>query len=297
MKDHYKIKNGKEITALDNQKPPGDSLTPRHPFSMMIAGQKSMGKSTLLLNLLLSTDLLAGMFNKIIFFSPTVRLDSKMQKLKDTPGLTFKNKALEKELKKLKKKKKLMDTSEMEFDPDAGDRNIEFVEDVSLEDLKSLCDYQETIIEIFEKKIADRILLVFDDLAGNKKLWNNQQFIKMLFNSRHYNLSLIITTQAYNQIPKPIRLNNSLLVLFEINNVKELENIYSENKCKYTFKQFETICIKVFETPYNILIWNRQNKSSKALQLGFTNYIADIYKDGSGDFERTTRPAHRPLLY
>lgn len=296
--EHYKIKSGTKIEPLDAQRLATDVLVPRLPFSMILNGAKSAGKSTLLINLLTSTDLLAGKFNKIVFYSPTVSLDSKMQKLAGTEGLTFINKPLQKAFKKLKRSKKLLDTTDMEIDDDTTTSNIEFHDYPEISDFQSLMEYQKTIIEVFSKPLADRVLLVFDDLASKKKLWTNETFLDMLLKSRHVCISILICTQAYYLIPKPVRLNNSMLVMFETANVRELESVYAENKCKYPFRKFLEIANKVFSVPFNIFVFNNQNPNrDKKLQIGFNSFVEDvIYNDGATSDITTRKNIKRDLL-
>lgn len=266
----YKIKSGTEMKAVDKQTNNEVSLTPKLPFSMLIVGGKGAGKSNALLNMLLSKDILAQKFNKIIYISPTVLMDRKIKNLEGTKNLTAINILLNNELKKLKKSKKIFDV-DIE-DEERNTSNIEFYDEIDMNMINELCEYQKQIINIFNKQTADNILLILDDTASSK-IWKNSNFIKTVFNSRHYKISIIITTQAYNSISKPIRMNNSILVLFETANVKELDNIYSENKTSLSFQEFSNICKNVFETQYNFLILNYQNPRKNRLQIQFKEFI------------------------
>ena len=134
------------------------------------------------------------------------------------------------------------------------------------------------IIKKYGKKIADNILLVFDDCISVKKFFTSEVILKMLLNSRHYKVSIIITSQAYKLLPKSLRLNMSLLVLFYTANKKELEQIYDENSSSLGFKQFERIYNDICEKDYGFLVVNYQQKAKHRLQNGF-EYTIDTSKN------------------
>ena len=81
------------------------------------------------------------------------------------------------------------------------------------------------------KHLANRILIVFDDLVGSSlfSAKKDNPFKKLNSNHRHYSASLLMVTQAYKEIPKTVRTNFSCLVVFEIPNEKEIEVIFEEN--------------------------------------------------------------------
>jgi hypothetical protein len=108
-----------------------------------------------------------------------------------------------------------------------------------------------------------------------KKLFNAKDTIKTLFNSRHYNLSIIFTMQAYNSICKSIRLNTSVLVLFNSANKKELELIYNENVSNLNFKEFYKLYRECMDArPFNFLVINYQNpKPENRFEENFERFI------------------------
>ena len=231
-----KLLKGTSIRPLDNQINTEPSLVPKPPFTSYLVSQKGGGKSTTLLNLLLNKDLLAGTFNQIFFISPTSALDSKMNILKETPGICKVNTKL---INKMKEKGKIQildsETTPTEYSTSIPESN--FIEDVKIDLLKELITEQKAIINAYGKDIADKILLIFDDTASEKKFWNSQQVQKLIFNSRHYKILVIITSQNYKSLPKALRLNMSQVILFFTSNENELKSIYEENSSSLGLKE------------------------------------------------------------
>lgn len=268
---------GKAIQQLDKQQQHNEDAetVPKLPFSMLISAQKGGGKSTTLLNLLLNKDLLAGKFNQIYYISPTAILDSKTDMLRNTPGLIKVNRPLITLLNKRGKSKILDET----FDDNANfnyDTKIpaeNFIEEVAPQMLKDIIAEQKRVITKYGKKNADDILLVYDDCISAKKFWGSDSVLKMLLNSRHYKISVIITTQAYKLLPKSLRLNMSFVVLFYTANAKELQSIYEENSSSIGWKKFEKIFNETTEKPYNSLVINYQALPKHRLQSAFEKTI------------------------
>ncbi len=73
------------------------------------------------------------------------------------------------------------------------------------------------------------ILLIFDDFITNSELNKRRGIFTKLFSSaRHYNISIIISSQSYNLIPKPIRKLTFYNIFFKLPN-SELDDIIKEN--------------------------------------------------------------------
>ena len=268
-----KLLTGRTIKPLDNQVNQEPSLIMKPPFTSYLISQKGGGKSTLLLNLLLSKDLLAGTFHQIYIISPTSALDSKMNILNTTPGICKVNTKLINILKQ-KGKIQLMDSgisSEREYSTSIPEEN--FIEEVSIDLLKTLIEEQKSIIEKYSKAVSDKILLIYDDCISNKKFFNSQAVQKLLFNSRHYNVNIIITSQSYKCLNKSLRLNMSQLILFSTSNEKEIQSIYEENSSSLGYKQWLQVYREITDKPFNALVINYQNKKEYRLQDAFEQFV------------------------
>lgn len=265
---------GTVIRPLDKQVNTEPSLVPKAPFSMYLSASKGQGKSTVLLNLLLSDELLSNKFNQIYIISPTNKLDEKMQVLKETKGIVKVNKPLLKKLKEKGKIKILDDNLSHEGSYETSIPDINFIDEVKPDLLKTLIAEQKSIIQAYGKSYSDHILLVYDDTISFKKFWNSESVQQLFFNSRHYKISIIITSQNYKSLPKALRLNMSQMLLYFTANQDELKNIYIENSSSLGFKKFEQIYRDTCQSKaFHFLVINYQNPVENRLQSGFEKFV------------------------
>jgi len=267
-----KLLKGLKIIPLDHQVKNEPSLNLSIPGSLMLTASKGKGKSSTLINMLINKDMLAGKFNQIHIVSPTNKLDVKFNILKTTHGIIVPNFKLIKELSK-KKKINIFDSNEGPPEYNTVLTDDSFTEDVSIELIKKIIQEQKYVIEKYSKDTADNILIVYDDCASERHFWNSQAVQKLMFNSRHYKVSIIITTQNYKSIPKPLRLNMSMMVIYYTANLAELSSIYDENNSNLTFKEFHLMFKKVCSVPYNFLTINYSNTEEYRFQECFEKFI------------------------
>ena len=74
------------------------------------------------------------------------------------------------------------------------------------------------------KYLANRLLIIFDDLVGSD-LFNGRRgsyFKGVNTRHRHYSASFLMVSQGYKEVPKTIRTNWTCLVVFEIGNEREV---------------------------------------------------------------------------
>lgn len=168
---------------------------PKIPFSLLCAGARGAGKSVLTLSLI---EKIHDYFDEIIIFSPTIELDAKYQIL----------------FKKLK------------LDFEVG-KNIfykynEMILSKILSKIKKVNKNKP-----FNKKV--KVLMVFDDIISQiPKNMRKTIMNRLIFNNRHYNISLIINSQSLKCLDSNFRKNSSQMVLFKSFNVLELKNYYEE---------------------------------------------------------------------
>lgn len=239
------------IKSLDNQTHKEETKAiPKHPFSLLINASKGAGKTTLLLNLL---KFYKGIFDRILLFSPTVKLDEKW--------MNFINKN---QILKPKNFKSPLYFNQPEENLIIHEIHTEYSNKI-IQDLRKS---QE------EKKTKDNILVIFEDSIGLEGVYKqNSQILKYLPNSRHLKTSFIFVSQNYKSIPRLIRNNNSGIVIFETANHKELEMIYEENPCFLTKDKWMEIYDYIMKKPYNFMFINYQNKKECQILKNFESVI------------------------
>jgi GTPase SAR1 family protein len=245
------------VKAFDNQHRGSDEIhpsLPQPPFSLCLVSPKGGGKSTLILRLIYGNQkpkdykgndkhyrFYRKFFAKIYVFSPTWRLDPKTKRCKIPEGQIFE------------------DPSEY------------------MEIIETLIGGQQDTIEEDGKGDTDHILMIFSDLAGQKGVFGSAKGVmnKLAFNLRHYNVSIIIDTQALRQINPAFRENFSGLILFAgITNRLEIEKVYQEYLGEYSKEDANRILEYVWEdNPYNFLYINFQRCKSRRFFKNFNQLV------------------------
>lgn len=159
-------------------------ILPAHPFRMYVVGSSGSGKTNFLLNLLSRKCFYKNYFDSILVVSPTaLNLDETYQSLK-LPERNY-------------------------FEP-------------SEEVLETIMEIQEDRIEEYGKEKSPKVLLILDDIVSYKQFCSSPILLKFAVMSRHWNISMVILSQAYHRIPKSVRLQMSSIVYFKGSN-RELE--------------------------------------------------------------------------
>jgi hypothetical protein len=216
---------------------------PQHAFSMLIVAPKGSGKTNFICNLILKQ--YKGYFHRIVVCSPTLENDNKWEVVKETKGVLAQNKKLEKILEGRSNHQKrwkvvFPNKGKEEQKPDESKFDGKIDEDDMFSEqhkIFNVIEEQQNVIEFLNdndykkeaKFISDRVLIILDDQAGLFKMSNsNNPMVNFVLKHRHHNTSIIFVTQAYKAIPKSIRTNMNVLILFEIPNSSELKVVYEE---------------------------------------------------------------------
>lgn len=264
-------------------------VLPPHEFSMLIVAPKGSGKTNFICNLLLKH--YKGYFNKVWICSPTVNNDDKWEVVADTKHVLKENRALDRALNAnntRKKIKKVVFTSDIakKFGEDVDNKfdgkipKEDFFSNMSQLD-ERLQAQQETIEKLQKlgkgagsKYIADRLLIILDDQAGQYKGTNfNNPIVNYVIKHRHYSSSCIIVTQAYKAIPKTIRTNCNAVILFEIPNLNELKSIYEENPEGLNEKDWMRVYRHCTEKPFSFMYMNSKFPRGKRIYCNFDTMI------------------------
>lgn len=289
MKVNLEVKPIPVPLGFNHPDTPGNIL-PRHEFSMGIIAPKGSGKTTVIANLL---KFYKGYFHTILVFSPTVASDEKWDWVK-RQQLLGENKPLKKWLKMMAHKKEdenaviqhAYPTTELAAETDLTkmtDFKIPeecFFSEYSEETLAEIMEEQMKMVKLLKKAgqskhMANRLLIVFDDLVGSSLFSNRKDnpFKKLNSNHRHYSASLLMVTQAYKEIPKTVRTNFSCLIIFEIPNEKEIEVIFEENPNYLKREEWMELYEYCTEGDHDFLFINYQKPKRLRLMRNFDQVV------------------------
>jgi GTPase SAR1 family protein len=146
--------------------------------------------------------------------------------------------------------------------------------------LQNIMTKQMAQIKQFKKRgktkhHADRKLLIFDDLVGSNLFANTKvnPFRRLNTTLRHYSTSVIMVSQAYKEIPKTVRINTSVLILYDIANQQELEDLYAENNCGLTKDEWLNIYRYCTAEPFNFMYINYKLPKPDRIMKNFSEKI------------------------
>ena len=272
--------------------PPPNDVLPNHEFTMGIIAPKGSGKTTVIANLL---NFYKGYFHTILIFSPTVASDEKWDWVKNQ-RLLIQNKPLKKWVDQLRAKNnpepnRVVDppppAAEIEdyvknedddFDGKIPEENFKSEYDETT--LASIMDEQMTIVRTLKKygktkHLANRILIVFDDLVGSSLFSGKKDnpFKRLNTNHRHYSVSMLMVTQAYKEIPKTVRTQFSCLILFEIANEKEVQAIYEENPMGLKYDDWDELYKHCTEGDHDFMFINYQKPKRLRIMKNFQQVV------------------------
>jgi ABC-type dipeptide/oligopeptide/nickel transport system ATPase subunit len=108
--------------------------------------------------------------------------------------------------------------------------------------IDTIMEYQKQCKENGDK--LKNVLLIFDDFISDKSLNSKRNIYDKLFSmARHYNISVIITTQQYTLLPSNIRRLAWYNIIYKISNTSERKiMIYEQcNSLDMTENEFENV--------------------------------------------------------
>jgi hypothetical protein len=230
-----------EITRIEPAIPDNDikftkKVIPKPPFRFLLVAPSGKGKTNFLISLIIRKEFYRDFFqNRVYIFSKSILADRIFTALP----------------------RSILSNSFDHFDIDV---------------LASIFETQKNEIDENGKTRNNTMLIVLDDFIQNITNRSGPPTLleELYMRGRHYNISIIITSQMYMLIPKPIRLNCTALVLFEQDNVEELVNIYKENGSLLSRKAFiSRLFSHVWTKPYQFLFIDKQQHFSTRYRINF----------------------------
>lgn len=269
---------------------PKHEVLPTHEFTMGLIAPKGAGKTTVMINLL---NFYKSYFHKILVFSPTIEADEKWDYAKEQK-LLVENKPLKEWVKEMCEKKeedgivqRQPITHELEglvnqreiFDPRIPESN--FFHKYDDNTFRDIMEEQDKVIRLLKKykkpkHLADRILIIFDDLVGSSLFAGTRgsYFKGVNTRHRHYSSSFLMVSQGYKEIPKTIRTNWTCLIVFAIGNEKEVEVIYEEYAMRLNNKNWMELYNYATDGDHSFLYINMQREDKNLRMMkNFEQYL------------------------
>lgn len=211
----------------------------KHPFRCYIIGASQSGKTNLMLNLLSRKDMYKGFFDLIYVLSPTAGKIDKTYNILKLPEQNY-----------------------FKCDPKVLERILQI---------------QKKIITNRKKK-PPKILIILDDCISFTQFMNSQILLEFATQSRHYNISMFILSQAYHRVNKSVRLSMSWICFFR-SSQKEL-TVLAEDFCPagFSHKQFKKVINKATAEKYSFLNidLNRPLEERYKRNLQLKNILDDV---------------------
>lgn len=210
------------------------------PFRIIVVAPSNSGKSVLISNLISSPDLPYRRFFKknIFIWSSTFNLNDPSFSMSD---------------------------------------NIEqsnIYDEYNENSIMEIVNEQIGIIHKYSKKKAPHLLFIFDDVVQDLPKTKMSIMNKLFFSSRHYNISLILLSQQYKMVNRPLRLNASDIIIFQTSNNQEIQKIAEEQAIEVN--RFKQILKEATEEPFSFLVIHNKLPIKERYQLRLSNKIYEI---------------------
>ena len=204
------------------------NIIPKFASSVYLVGSSASGKSTLLLNLMLKPQFYGGYFDEVWHFSETAGIDSLAKQLK------------------IPKKNQINN-----FDQDK---------------LKEILEKQRSKVEKGGEASAPKVCIIFDDCIHDQKFLKSAICKEMSILARHFNVMTFFLSQAFKQIPRPIRLSFNCLYIFA-GSASERSQIAEEyTPPGWTKKDMFKAMDEAYSEPYSFLQINMRCPKSERLR-------------------------------
>jgi len=268
--------------------PPSEQL-PVHEFTLGLIAPKGAGKTTVICNLL---HFYKNYFHTILVFSPTINSDEKWDWIKNQK-LLVENQPLKKWIKKMSDQQdedRIVQQAPLghELEGLVNQRETftgiipeeHFFDTYEDDKFMEIMEEQMSMIKLLKKHgepkyLANRILIIFDDLVGSSLFSGTRgsYFKGINTRHRHYSSSFIMVSQGYKEIPKTIRTNWTCLIVFEIGNEREVQVIYEEYAMGLKSDDWMELYKHATEEDHSFLFINFQKPKRMRMMKNFTNYL------------------------
>jgi len=120
------------------------------------------------------------------------------------------------------------------------------------------------IMEYSRSKTDRGVLLILDDMITDANAFNKRSgnlLNELAFMGRHHKVSFIITAQSYTSIQRPIRINTSAIVAFNLKNKREEQAFLDEQNM---WENISDLYMIATSPKYGFLYLNKETGSAYA---------------------------------
>lgn len=194
----------------------------KNAFLMLIIGKRNKGKSSLLIKMLLHKKLLRDKFDNVYLINPTFEEDQKYHCVEFTDVIT--------------------------------EYNTETIQEIKNKCIDELNECRK------KNEPEKQTLIIFDDCIAHGSKSNNLDDIlnELAFNSRHFNISVVILSQYYKGVSRAVRTQSDYVICFQNKNKNEQECLYYEFGTG-TKKDFLNFLDVVYNDKFDFIMIDNKN--------------------------------------
>lgn len=134
-----------------------------------------------------------------------------------------------------------------------------FIFDYYSEDaLTNLMKKQENLVK---KGITRPCVVIFDDCLDDPGEFSSEPLKKLATQLRHYNITLIMSTQYCNLLPPRIRSNAMIVIMYQSDTKANLESMYESFGQRFdTYREFKNYVIGNLEEKYRFIYYDKNSE-------------------------------------
>jgi len=237
----------KSVLAEPRKAPP---TMPDKSFIGGVIASRGGGKTTSIINLV-KIYAKTHFFDKVILLSPTFRNDTKLQTLQDDRyeltvyediNYDTVNEVIESVKSDIEEYKRYKDYIKV-WNRFIRSKNVEkWLDNAEPAEIAVLQEHNYEPPQTRWTSGMPTTLIIADDLVGNPAIYRNSELVKFLLVHRHWLTSVIFSVQVFKgAIPKGIRNNLSLLILFKNKSPQIRREVADEMSSYISPSEFEFI--------------------------------------------------------
>jgi hypothetical protein len=264
-----------------------DNDAPRHYWVGLFVGSRASGKTHCCVKLLKHYEKCGvndenghTVAQRIILFSPTVSANPLWTSLKHLADEDiheiYSEDLLRDVVQDIQMEKEATERYKEEMEIYKKFLNVSNIDYLQPHELMTLAqyDFQPPTPPKYPNGVVNYVL--FDDLVGSQALKNGRSYLNyILIRNRHHGLNIGILVQSMKSVPKIIRNNTNLFVLWKFANRKMIiDDIYEEISSTLTEDEFEEIYEHATREPHDCLVMDFSQPKEKRFKKNFSEILS-----------------------